>query len=362
MVEIKDPAPVSEQTNRDFTLTYVARLTNSEPIQRVEALIDGAQVEARDVPILDGPDMKVGSLRFTLPQRDAKISIIAYNSNGPSAPASIEVHWNGPGRDDKATLYVPAIGVTHYQAKGLPEVRFPAKDAHDFVTLAKQQHGGLLYGRVVTYPKYESMRDAQATRDNILDGLDWIKSAVETSSDVAMIFLSGHGVNTPDQHYRFLPYDYDPNRIERTTIADVEFQQYIEKIHGKTLFFFDTCFSGNVLGGKAAAGTTPDVDKFANQLRSAKNGVVVFASSTGDELSLEPPKLTDPKVKNGAFTAAVLDGLRGKAARQGVDVVSLTDLNSYIVHTVHDLTSGNQHPTFAMPKTVQDYPIASVVR
>ena len=72
--------------------------------------------------------------------------------------------------------------------------------------------------------------------------------------------------------------------------------------------------------------------------------------------------MTDPKVTNGAFTAAVLDGLRGKAARQGVDVVSLTDLNSYIVHAVHDLTSGNQHPTFAMPKTVQDYPIASVVR
>ncbi len=68
------------------------------------------------------------------------------------------MHWKGPGREDKATLYVLAIGVTHYQAEGLPEVRFPAKDAHDFVTLAKQQQGGLLYGRVVTYPKYESMR------------------------------------------------------------------------------------------------------------------------------------------------------------------------------------------------------------
>ena len=305
--------------------------------------------------------MKIGSLRFTLPQRDAKISVIAYNSNGPSAPASIEVHWKGPGRDDKATLYVLAIGVTHYQAKSLPEVRFPAKDAHDFVTLAKQQHGGLLYGRVVTYPKYESMRDAQATRENILDGLDWIKSAVESSGDVAMIFLSGHGVNTPDQHYRFLPHDYDPNRIERTTIADFEFQQYIEKIHGKTLFFFDTCFSGNVLGGKAT-GTTPDVDKFANQLRSAKNGVVVFASSTGDELSWEPPKTRDPDITNGAFTWAVLDGLRGKAARHGVAVISLTDLNSYVAHTVPHLTFGNQHPTFAMPKTVQDYPIVSVFR
>jgi hypothetical protein len=360
VVAIKDPAAVSEQTNRDFALTYVARMTTPDPIERVEALVDGVPVKAQDVLILSEADKRVGSLRFTLPLRDAKISVIAYNANGASAPAIIEVHWKGPGREDKVTLYVLAIGVTHYKAIGLPPVRFPAKDAHDFVTLAKQQQGGLLYGKVVPYPKYESMEDENATRDNILDGLDWIQHAVANSGDVAMIFLSGHGVNTPDQHYRYLPYDYDPKRIERTTIADSEFQQYITKIPGKTLFFFDTCFSGNVLGGRAAD-TKPDVDGFANQLRTAKNGVVVFASSTGDELSLEPPGLKDPTLANGAFTAAVLDGLRGKAAHQGVKVVSLTDLSSYISRTVYDLTSGNQHPTFAMPKTVQDYPVASVI-
>ena len=76
----------------------------------------------------------------------------------------------------------------------------------------------------------------------------------------------------------------------------------------------------------------PDVDKFANELRSAKNGVVVFTPSTGDELSFEPPNLKNPDVKNGAFTWAVLDGLRGGAARQGVNVVSLTDLSNYVAH------------------------------
>src|SRR5262249_3987721 len=135
----------------------------------------------------------------------------------------------------------------------------------------------------------------------------------------------------------------------------------ISNIHGKTLFFFDTCFSGNVLGGKAA-GMTPDVDRFANELRSAKSGVVVFASSTGDELSWEPPKTKDPALRNAAFAWAVLEGLAGKAARQGTGVVSLTDLNSYVAHIVPDQTFGNQHPTFAMPKTVQDYPIVAVVR
>ena len=99
------------------------------------------------------------------------------------------------------------------------------------------------------------------------------------------------------------------------------------------------------------------MDKFANELRTAKNGVVVFASSTGDEISLEPPGLS-----NGAFTKAVVDGMHGAAARSGSKVISISDLESYVYHTVHDLTGGNQRPVTAKPKTVEDYWIASVIQ
>ncbi len=222
VVEIKDPAPNSEQTSRELSLSYVARMTTHDPIDKVEALVDGVSVKSEDHELLTQGDMRVGNLRLTMPLHDAKISVIAYNKNGPSQPASVQVLWRGPGREEKVTLYVLAIGVTHYKAQGLPVVHFPAKDAHDFVGLAKAEEGGLLYGKVVLYPKFASLEDADATRDNILDGLDWIQHAVENSNDVAMVFLSGHGINTPDQHYRFLPYDYDQNHIDRTTIADFE--------------------------------------------------------------------------------------------------------------------------------------------
>ena len=102
--------------------------------------------------------MRVGNLRLTLPLHDAKISVIAYNKNGPSQPASIQVLWRGPGREEKPTLYVLAIGVTHYKATGLPEVHFPAKDAHDFVALAKAEEGGLLTGRSCFIPNMPASR------------------------------------------------------------------------------------------------------------------------------------------------------------------------------------------------------------
>ena len=70
----------------------------------------------------------MGTLRLTLPLHDAKISVLAYNKNGPSEPASVEVRWRGPGREEKPTLYVLAIGVTRYSADCFcPKFTFPPR-------------------------------------------------------------------------------------------------------------------------------------------------------------------------------------------------------------------------------------------
>lgn len=289
-------------------------------------------------------------MTLTVPRRNSKVSAIAYNQNGAGEPAVVQVQWRGPGTEPKLNLYVLAIGISDYKDQNI-RLKFAAKDAADFVALAKAQQGGL-YEKVIAYSPRGSLQDRDATREAVLDGLDWISRSVTNTNDVAMIFLAGHGVMTPDQHYRFLPYDYDPDRVPRTTITNSELEDYLTKIGGKKIFFFDTCYSGSVLRGRAP-NTQPDVDRFANQLRAAENGIVVFTSSTGNELSRE----LDDK-KNGAFTLAVVEGLRGAAARQQVPVIMISDLYGYISQRVRDLTNGNQKPMMAMPKTVEDYPIS----
>ena len=61
---------------------------------------------------------------------------------------------------------------------------------------------------------------------------------------------------------------------------------------------------------------------------------------------------------NGAFTKAVVEGLHGAAARPEVPVIMISDLQGYVSRRVKELTSGNQRPMMAMPKTVEDFPIA----
>jgi hypothetical protein len=267
--------------------------------------------------------------------------------------------WSLPDGKLQRVLRLPSnqgdVGISKYRDKGFAEkfpLRYAGKDAADFIAAVKAQEAGL-YSQVVTYVPGESLRDEAATRDAILDGLDWIKRSV-TSLDVAMVIISGHGLKSPDQRYRLLPHDYDPARMERTTITDAELQQYLANIAGKTLFFFDTCYSAGVVGGKSGE-FHPDVDRFANELRASENGVVVFASSTGNQVSHEHDDW-----KNGAFTKALVEGLGGRAARPQAHAISISDLEGYVSRRVHELTKGNQTPMTAKPKTVQDFWIAAV--
>jgi uncharacterized caspase-like protein len=326
------------------------RLPSVDDTLRVEALVDGVKVKPEEHRLVDKGDTRAGILHVEIPRRDSKVSVIAYNKNGASVPASVQIKWTGAGIEPKLTLYVLAIGITNYRDTR-QNLHFAAKDAEDFIELAKAQAGGL-YEKVILPPAHESLRDGEATRAAIIEGLDWIMGAVAKTTDVAMVFLSGHGITTPDQHYRFLPYDYDDNHPLPTTISDSELQDYLTKIGGKKIFFFDTCYSGGVLGAKTTD-TQPDVDKFANELKAAENGIVVFASFTGKQLSLERDEWN-----NGAFTKALVEGMRGAAARPGLSAISISDLNGYVSRRVNQLTGGTQRPVMAIPKTVDDYWIA----
>lgn len=354
VVKINDPISPAAADRTDFQLGYSVQLPAPDDSLRLEALVDGVKVAADDRPLVTNGAIRAGNLHLTLPRRDSKVSVLAYNQNGAGEPASVQVKWRGPGTDPKLTLYVLAIGISDYKDKKV-QLKFAAKDAADFVAWAKQEEGGL-YEKVIPYSPpgstQSTLQDSNATREAILDGLDWISRAVTNTNDVAMIFLAGHGIKTADQHYRFLPYDYDESRIPRTTISDSELEDYLTKVGGKKIFFFDTCFSGNVLKGRAPS-MQPDIDKFANELRAAENGIVVFTSSTGNELSQELDAY-----RNGAFTLALVEGLRGEAARPQTPVIMISDLEGYVSKRVKELTKGNQKPMVGIPKTVEDYPIS----
>jgi hypothetical protein len=114
------------------------------------------------------------------------------------------------------------------------------------------------------------------------------------------------------------------------------------------LVFLDTCYAGQAMNARGLARL--DINSLVNDLSSAENGVVTFASSTGREVSLENDG-------NGAFTKALLEGLREKADVTHKGKITTASLDFWLSERVKELTHGVQHPVMIRPPTVPDFPM-----
>ncbi len=350
LITILSPSTGTSFSGKSVTISYRVRTPSGGTISGMRVLIDGRPLETtRGLGKILAADREQ-SIEIELPGRDVSVSLIAESGALISEPASVALKYQGSVSQDafKPKLYVLAIGVSKYQKSEL-NLALAAKDAQDTVdALLKQK--GQLYRDV----EVQILKDTDANKDNILDGLDWIRTQT-TARDVAMIFLAGHGINDNSGSYYFLPSNADPERLLRTGLAFSDIQNVVRSIAGKALFFIDSCHSGNVMGqGRRAVAV--DVDAMVNDLASAENGAVVFTASTGRQFSLESPEWG-----NGAFTKALVEGLGGKADVNDDGAISVKELDLYIAERVKKLTGGKQSPTTVLPVNVPDFPVAARV-
>jgi hypothetical protein len=224
-------------------------------------------------------------------------------------------------------LYYLGIGVAQHPQVPL---RFPALDATGLEKVLKQQQGKV-YRQVVT----KTLTNQQATRANLINAISTFFEPAKPG-DIAILFISGHGMNTR-LGYHFVTYDANVDQLAATG-ASWQIFNAINDIKAHFLLFADTCHAGNIAGNtKWQNQAQADPNQF---LREANlHNVVVFASSSGADFSIE-----NPEWGHGAFTKALIDGLSGEAAyRKGE--VRLSFLQSYVRDTVRELTDNAQTPT-----------------
>lgn len=361
-VSILEPIDGIKTSLDKVTLKYTVDSPSGEKV-KMKVMLNGRPVsKAKDLVIEKADSASVAkqsraSTTVPLSAGENNISVIAISESGlTSAPVSVTVIkkeevTTSQQRDAfiiKPKLYVLAVGVSKFKKRPQSNLQFASKDASDFVNAVKALQGKL-YREVVS----KVLLDDKATRDTIIDGLQWLKRQT-TQHDVAMIFMSSHGINESGQYY-VIPSDYDPARVEASSVLYTYIKDAVASIPGKVIVFMDTCHAGDVLGRRGAKAIPADINRVVNELVSAENGAVVFTSSTGRQQSFE-----DEKWGNGAFTKALIEGLRGKAdfTKKGVITINMLDL--YISERVKELTGGKQTPTTAKPDTIQDFPVAVV--
>jgi len=342
-IRIMSPVSGTEVSSNTIKVEYSVDSPDSDaPVEAVKVLVDGRAAETeRGMKIVNE-----NSVTVTIPSKDCRISLIAESRNGLSDPAHVDLIWKGARPEDllKPKLYVLAIGVSDYDNPEL-KLAFAAKDARDF-SAAMETQKGFLYRDVAV----KLLADKDATKDNILDGLEWLGNEV-THRDVAMIYIAGHGINDQNGTFFFLPVEADLSRIRRSCLIFTDIEYTVSTVPGKMLVFSDACHSGNIMGDTRRR--APDVNKLVNQLSSAENGAIVFTSSTGRQYSLE-----NPEWGNGAFTKALVEGLMGKADLFETGKITIKTLDAYVAERVKALTGGKQSPTTIIPQSISDFPIA----
>ena len=304
-------------TSESLTLTYRPPPPVPSPTARPSQRIDIGLV----VPAVARPPSSTAPMDFVLP--DASVDTLA-------------------PRIRAAKLWVLAIGVSQYQHREY-DLALAAKDAGDFAQAMREQAGRL-------YPEVQTrvLTDERATRDAVQAGLEWIADSA-SANDVAMVFIAGHGLNDHEGRYYFVPHDGDHRRLAETAVDEDRLRGALSRIKGKVLMFVDTCFGGAIISGAGSI----ELRRMANSLAAPENGVIVFASSSGRQESLEKDEWG-----NGAFTKALIAGLRGQADLFRNGRITYKSLDFYVSDAVTRLTEGRQTPVTISPIGIADFLVA----
>ena len=349
LVSIISPSSGTAVSSSLISISFSINTPSDAPAKDIKVLVNGRPVH------IEGEIKKDASgaqkIDVKIPKEDCTITLLAENANGTSPEANLLLKWKPLEIEDmkdpvvsKPNLYILAIGISDYNK---PEYKLglAAKDAGDFSAAMTKQKGGL-YKEI----DIKTLTEKEATKVNIIDGLQWIQDKT-TKNDMAMIFFAGHGKNDKNGFYYMLPVDADKDRLRSTCIDFIEVKKTQSTIEGKVIIFIDACHSGG-LAGEAETDINGLINLLTSNIKGA--GTITFSSSTSKELSFE-----DISWGNGAFTKALIEGLNGAALQEGEKEISYIDLAAYIARRVKRLTADKQHPTFVPTPNTPDFPIAA---
>ncbi len=339
-VTLLEPRPGDRARAGRVLVRAEVRAQNGLPITQVKILVDGRP--AQGGPLVQGPDDTDQRMLVTreveLPYGRSEISVLAMNRESTGQPVSCVVSNRARTTPPKPRAFLLAVGVSQYAVKDL-NLHFAHKDAAGFVAAWGPQKE-LLYADVET----RSLIDLEATSTRVRDGFQWLVG-VAKPEDVAILFVSSHGLLDRSGEYFIGTHEVDPEHLFATGISAEEFVRQVAKLPCKVLVFLDTCHSGS-LGAKIT-------DDPMRELVSDEVGAILFASSKPREDSLE-----NTRWGHGAFAKAILDTFNEPASDLDADgELSVIELDFQIDRRVKALTGGRQHPATQRSSRIPNFVI-----
>jgi hypothetical protein len=400
-----------ETSGHDFHLPELELVTTDVPVSvgtstlqlRVKGIdgkyaLDRLNVFVNDVPVYGTAGLPLPNRQLQTYERDLRIPLVSgrnkvqvsvLNQQGVESLRQT-VYTSSTAQMAPPEVYVVGIGVSEYKDKTY-NLRYAAKDANDLLAAYKaieQRQGPTSKVHVL------SLTDEKATKAGIIGAKQWL--AQSKVNDLVVVFAAGHGMTDDKSDYYFGTHDINPKQPAAQGLPYEEFENLLDGIPAlHKVLLLDTCFSGEiekdqpVIVAQAEAGTSGAVkmrafkaargvsvvaaepgsgtpgspavahlsndmlrfqqDWFADLRRGT--GAAVISSSSGNEYSLEGEQW-----KNGVFTYSLLNGLKNHQADANNDrVITVSELQAYVIDQVRKLTQGGQNPTVRRENLEADF-------
>jgi uncharacterized caspase-like protein len=233
----------------------------------------------------------------------------------------------------RPVLWLLSIGVSEYKEPDIG-LRFADADARAVLSVLGAQEQGPIYSET----KSLLLTNEQVTRASIFSGIERFLGQAGPD-DVAAIFIAGHGVqDRATGSYYFLPHPATAENLLTEGLRMSDFDEMLRVLRRnvrRVVVMLDTCHAGAL---RLPSRAVLSADDLATQVSVAEGLFLLAAAKPGEE-SKEKADLG-----HGAFTYALLEGLRGAADGDGDGLMSVSDLFGYVARHVPRLTDGRQHP------------------
>ncbi len=238
------------------------------------------------------------------------------------------------------------IGISDYQEKDIPDLRFADKDALAFANYLRSPAGGSLDN-----DHLQVLTNQNATAGRVAEALDALVEQTK-EGDQVIIYFSGHGDverKTISQPGFLLCWD-SPARVYMGggTYSLAFLQEIVSTLstqnRAKVLVVTDACHAGK-LAGSQIGGSQATVANLAKQFANE----VKILSCQPNEFSLEGEQWGGGR---GVFSYHLVDGLAGLADRNGDGTVSVGEIDRYLEdHVTAEAAPQSQVPMLLGNKT-----------
>ncbi len=200
------------------------------------------------------------------------------------------------------------------------------------------------------------LHDEQATRESILEGLDWLAREVAAEPRAtAVVYFSGHGwLDESGGHYFLIPHDVEPHDIPGSALPAEAFVEALRRIKAERLLaIVDACHAEGMATAKEGpaalklpAGLVPAAPPKAmtDELKQGA-GRAVFTSSRGHQSSW-----VRPDGMMSVYTYHLIEALQGANNRPGDPTVTISNLMNHLERAVPEsaqaLCNAEQVPWF----------------